>query len=440
MTEPISAEQNKIIDQSAPPVSFLGICERSTTISRGHPLATQHNILGLERFVFSRVFPMSLNNFQFVFSVYNPKDCIPFSIKLIAPSGEETLKLDVSTCALDDSNQYNGSQARIIPVHEKQQDWVTIVAPIDDINVIVKEPGHYNVVLHKDGRDIIIGYLLLHYVKVSPLTDSQIAAIRSNPRAAKKINIKIECNACRDSIIGYVGLEGKGNDSHDGAIWYSELPDFFECKCGKAKYDLKYMRENLHALLGQTQEKHITSSFTKLYEEGALENISREFGDLLRRNPKEEDIQKYIERNPILLQYFAPEKILYKSPILTQYYTDISIYTHNKELILIELEKPNTRLLKKNGVITANLQHALDQVSNWLFLIDQHRAAVLECLDLKGCDVTKIRGVVIAGRDAPYRKKYLNKLRWKNFGNIFFYTYDDLQSILVNLIRNLKNL
>lgn len=424
---------------NVPPVSFLGACERYASVSRGHPLAMQHNIIGLEKIIISSIFPLSLNDFGYVFAIYEPLSYGSFCIKFISPSGEETLKIDIKTDTEFQGSEQPAQQLDVVSLHAAQRYWMPVVV-LPDKSVIAKEPGEYAVVLSRDGENINIGYLVLEYVKVPPLTGEQVAAIRSNPHGSKKVFIKLECNSCKENITAYAALEKEDKPKKDNAIWYADLPDTFNCKCGKSVYNLKYIRENLHALLGHNFGKKSTTSFAKLYEDRALEEISKGFGALLSKAPKEEDIQKYIENNPILLQHFAPERILYKAPILSKFNTDIVIYSQNKELILLELEKPNTRLLKKDGGIAAELQHAIDQVNDWLYMSEKHRNAVLDCIGLVDKDVTKIKGVVIAGRDKLYRSEHLNKLRWKNFGNISFYTYDDLQNIFVNLIRSLKDL
>lgn len=108
--------------------------------------------------------------------------------------------------------------------------------------------------------------------------------------------------------------------------------------------------------------------------------------------------------------------------------------------MLIELEKPSTLLLKKDGGIASELQHAMDQVRSWLRIFSKHYEACIDCLDLKSDDITKIRGIVIAGRDLMYPKKYLNYLKWTDFGDLEFYSYDDVQISLITLIRSLKEL
>ncbi len=180
-----------------------------------------------------------------------------------------------------------------------------------------------------------------------------------------------------------------------------------------------------------------------MYQESKLESICSGFGQFLDQHPdNEEEVQEFIEENPVLLHRYSPKRIWYKAPILASYKTDIVILTHQRELVLIELEKPGTQLLKRDGGMCAELQTAFDQVRDWLHYAEDHKAAVLkEIGQLALADVTKIRGVVIAGRDKPYNVEHLRHLKWTNFGsNIEFLTYDDLMGSVVSLVRAVGNL
>jgi Domain of unknown function (DUF4263) len=103
-------------------------------------------------------------------------------------------------------------------------------------------------------------------------------------------------------------------------------------------------------------------------------------------------------------------------------------------------EKTSTRLLNKKGGKASSLQHAFDQVQDWLHVIDEHRLAVLDSLKIDRESVASVRGVVIAGRDQGYDAKQLRVLKGVDFGRITFLTYDDLLFGLVDLLNNLKKL
>jgi hypothetical protein len=148
---------------------------------------------------------------------------------------------------------------------------------------------------------------------------------------------------------------------------------------------------------------------TPLYEKDVLQDIYQRFVSLLTRNPGEEVLQKFIEENPILLHQFPAEKLFFKPAILTYFKADFAVLTSQKELILIEIETTKTRLLRQNGDMAAPLSHSIDQVRNWLHVVDEHRLAVVNSLGIDR--VSAVRGVVIAGRDAPYNAEHLRQFK-----------------------------
>lgn len=107
-------------------------------------------------------------------------------------------------------------------------------------------------------------------------------------------------------------------------------------------------------------------------------------------------------------------------------------------MFFVEIERPDILLLRKDGAISAEMEHAITQVRDWLFLYEKHRGAVLECLDLPEQQVTRARGLVIAGRDKEYDAENLRKFKWQDRGLIDCITYDDLLSMFTTLGREMK--
>ena len=107
---------------------------------------------------------------------------------------------------------------------------------------------------------------------------------------------------------------------------------------------------------------------------------------------------------------------------------------------MIEIETPDTRLLKKDGDQAAPLTHAINQVQNWLHIIDEHRVAALTAMRIDPQMVGNIRGVVIAGRDAGYDKDHLRRLKSVLSGRISFLTFDDLAASLSALVEQMRRL
>jgi hypothetical protein len=86
------------------------------------------------------------------------------------------------------------------------------------------------------------------------------------------------------------------------------------------------------------------------------------------------------------------------------------------------------------------LQHAIDQVRDWLLKVEDQRPAVLEELGLKANDVTKIRALVVAGRDGDWNPDHLRNLKRADFGErITVCTYDDLLACLESLANEMAS-
>ncbi len=434
----------KLMAQNVPDIAFLGVCERSAQVTDANQLLA-HSILGLKQVVLSHIFPIPLKGFQFAFALYDPPNFVPAKVYIWSPTGKELMKFSMKMEQIDTPTNIADGQSEdlIKPIYAPVgfPTWMFVVPTTPpDVNVLAEKPGLYKVTLRRGKDDISIGCIGFAHVPAPPLTDDRIAAIRSSPHAAKIVRMSLACQNCNDGLRFYAGLEHNEKLKKDGWTWYSELPASFKCKCRRTEIDLGILRDNLHGLLGLTTERRLDISFTRLYEQSVLEVTCNRFEALLNQKPDEESVQKFIKDNPILLNQFSPERIFYKPPILSRYEGDIAILNNKKELLLIELEKPETRLLIKNGGIAAPMQHALDQVRDWLHLTDRHRSAVIEGIGLEPNEVTSVKGIVILGRDRNCNAKHLRKLKWTGFDRTTFFTYDDVLKSLTSLIRTMAPL
>jgi hypothetical protein len=288
--------------------------------------------------------------------------------------------------------------------------------------------------------DEIIGELYFVVVEPEPLTVERIAAIKSDPKASKAVRITIGCKKCPSQLKLYSALETSKSLEKEGFIVNTSAPDEFTCECASTKIDAKILKRNLHALLGNRAREGEEMSYVKMYERSVLERIRSEFCKLLAGNPKEEKIQKFIEQNPVLLHQFVPssdDRIVFKPKFSTKYIGDFAFATPQKELVVIEIE-PLIKLVKKDGHPTAELNHAFGQVRDWLHEINEHKVAVLDGLGVKREKVGKVRGVVIAGRDAGHDENNLRKIKGTDHGQVSFLTYDDILASMDTLISSIE--
>jgi hypothetical protein len=72
-------------------------------------------------------------------------------------------------------------------------------------------------------------------------------------------------------------------------------------------------------------------------------------------------------------------------------------------------------------------------------VVDDHRLAILEDLKIDRNMVSKVRGVVIAGRDRGNVAPDLHRLKGINGGNVSLLTYDDLANIMATLAQHMAS-
>lgn len=427
-------------NSEGPQVAFLGFCERANLVREGNTSIIKWNILGLRNTVLSHIFPFCFDDWTAGFAFLGNTVANEMKFRLVDDVGKEIGTLNISASVVSSKIDEADFQRETPLLSVPKYGWTTAFIPLVKTGWIIPKPGIYYLEQLSNETCTRIGTIQFVFIITVPLTLERIAAIRSDPGAAKGVRIELGCKHCPSKYRAYAALERSQNYEGDGWAWYEDSPDTFKCECGEAVIDLQYIRRNLHGMLGLHCRDSGQLSFMPMYEKTSLESTRTAFAQLVSRNPREELLQQFLDENPILLHQFPAERILPKPPILTSYVADFGIVTPQKELILIELETTTTRLMKKNGGIAAPLSHAFDQVRDWLHEVDEHRLAVLDSLKIDRDDVSLVRGVIIAGRDSGYDARNLRKLKGADWGRVTFLTYDDLLFSLDALIRRVETL
>lgn len=415
-------------------IIFLGVCERAAYVRDGYTNLFKWNVVGLKRVVLSYIFPCPLPRLYFNFAIYGSV-ARSYHISLVNSVGKELGWLDLSATVVSAEAAPDSTKDNPV-VHGSTHGWIPIFVHLNNPEIVIQTPGVHYLTIATDTEPIVIGEIFFAELPAPPLTIDRIAAILSDPKAAKAVILEIACKSCSGKIRTYAALE-RSEKIEEDCVWYTNLPNEFQCTCGTIMYDCSSIRRNLHGVLGRRVHDEGQLEFIPIYEKGLLEDIRSRFAMLLDVAEREEEIQKAIEENPILLHQFPSERLLFKPAILTFFNADFAIVTPQRELILIEIERPDTQLLKKGGGVAAPLTHAFDQVNDWLHVVDEHRLAVLDSLKIPRESVSKVRGVVIAGRDAGYDAKHLRKLKGTDRGKIAFLTFDDLVSAMDALIAKM---
>jgi hypothetical protein len=425
-------------ETSSPPVVFLGFAERATLVRDGGTDALKWNVHGLKNILLTNFFPTALNNWNLGLAIRISDTPQNLKINFLAESGEEIGSTNIKLIAGAPTLPLTHSDSVFIRVAPRT--WLVAFFELrSDTTLVIQKPGRYSAVIQDDDNNQeLIGEFDYVLVEPPPLTPERVAAIKSDPNAVKAVRAVFGCTACASKCQVYAALERNPKLETEGFTWYADIPEHFACECGKAQLDLSTVKRNFFALLGQPQQALSREvAWAPLYEKSAIESLRVEFLGLVNANPPEESLQNFIENNPVILHQFPAEKLFFKPPILTQFKADFAIVTPQKELVLIEIERASTRLLRSDGGQHSDLTHAFGQVQSWLHEANEHRLAVLDSLSIPREMVAKVRGVVIAGRDAGNDASHLRRLKGSDQGPVTLLTYDDLAASLAALAQRL---
>jgi len=426
--------QDQSYAPTAPGIAFLGFCERALEITEGHIAFWKRNILGLSPMAVFPVFPANLRGLTLAMAFYRPQPEMPVTLTLRRKGGQDSFV--VRFTMQTSYEQLDGTPGSDLTIDDG---WLFATIPLD-LDMAVTTPGHYEVYWTCGDKELHIGKVGLLHAATPPFTPKEIIAIKSDPLAQKWVRFMFTCNSCGTHLKAYAGLEKSAASESEGFRWSQEIrEDEFVCECGQNRFSLIPLKTGLHGVLRQKTNPSTSTSFStiRLYEQTALETFCREFTKLIDSNIDEEQVQKFIETHPIFLHIFSPKKILFKPPVLTQFVADFAILDNREELLLIEIEKPQLKLLNKNSHTTAGLNHAFSQVRYWKRVLDDQRSAALAEMGFRLEEVAKVKGIVIAGRrpDSEKARKTLRSLT----ADIELHTYDDLIDSVVELIKHVAN-
>ncbi len=422
----------------APPIVFLGVAERAAYVTEGDTHIAKWNVIGLKHVILTYILPQSLAGLYFGFAL-PPGPPPQLDLRVVDERGAEVGRIALSaqsepvptglpTAAIAETVSDISRPPLVVP----RFGWMPFFLQFPSTAFLIQESGNYFLeLIDASGASDRIGVFTFVVVDPLPLSPERIAAIRSDPHSTKAVRVEFACRNCGTSIKAYAALERLAQQEAEGYVWYQDLPESMVCSCRSTPFNLRYIRTNLHGILGDhTSRPDESVSLQPLYDTAALNEVRKGLLRILDRSAREEDVQAFIEANEVVLHQFPAVRMFKKPPILTDYVADFAILTPQAELLLIELERPKARLLKKNGDEAANLHHALDQIHRWLDKVDEHRLAVLAGLRIDRSQVSAVRGVVVAGRDKGYDPEALRRLKGVDRGRVRFLTYDDLATSL----------
>lgn len=162
----------------------------------------------------------------------------------------------------------------------------------------------------------------------------------------------------------------------------------------------------------QTKEESIANETYKECFVWWLEVTRRHatgFEKCLANASREEDVQKYLEKNPmVLIQHLGGGHgrwVIPKKRLGSEFVTDFIIGQRNSngyDWQAVELESPNARMFTKAGDPTARLTHAIRQIHDWRAWLAKNQNYAARATSEHGLGLTGISpnlsGLILIGR------------------------------------------
>jgi hypothetical protein len=151
---------------------------------------------------------------------------------------------------------------------------------------------------------------------------------------------------------------------------------------------------------------------------------------------KEKELHKFLIDNSVALDAYG-SGLMSEVNLGRKYSVDLIIQyrTHDRQILLVELERANWPIFTKNGRLRAPVTHAIQQVEDWLRWWHEHPDKIPKGLD----GSIPPQGLVVIGRNKDLgsddRKRLLHL---NNNRRVKVITYDDLLDRLEALILSLE--
>jgi hypothetical protein len=230
----------------APRIALLGVCDRDRREQGNQPVLSHIDILGLRKVVLPYIYPFDASNLYLALAIYGIELSNPGSVVLRNREGNEVFRVNMITTELSSENSKDNKSSDkgiLVAVGNIPSRTVFLVQLKD---VVLNEPQTVEAFPLSDGDNISLGVLSFGLAGALPLTPDRIAAIKSDPRAIKALRLQLGCKYCDSKLKVTAALEKPKSDEGD-AIWYQDVPESFDCSCGRTHLDI--IRTNLHALL-----------------------------------------------------------------------------------------------------------------------------------------------------------------------------------------------
>lgn len=190
-------------------------------------------------------------------------------------------------------------------------------------------------------------------------------------------------------------------------------------------------------LIAQTEKASVSSLDPRASTRRQYAALLAEFKELLDSNPEREQIlQAFLQKNSLLLcpnQTAMWPKLAFGATI-----TDFVFRDANQDYLLVELERSTLSLFRQDGHQTAELTHALGQITDWKRYIEDNLQTVQRELKLNGI-TSNPQGLVVIGRSdtlLPENRRKLQAMR-SDSPKLRVMTYDDIYDNAKAILENL---
>ncbi len=323
------------------------------------------------------------------------------------------------------------------------------IMPLPCPPLMLHEPGAVTVDIEVQGKQSRVGEFLCAFAPPAPLSADERRALASRPSALNGIGFRIGCTSCGQEVEFYATLKPgdlRPRNVGANAVPLLSAPDIWECTCGSSDVALSYMKQGVHDIFRRPdvyrQREDDLISFTPLYEEGRIDTLVAEYEELIESTTTEKPIQKFLEKNSVFWAFLSPGRgILHQPPVLTKKKADFGILTTSKVLYLVEIEKPVTQLINRDGSVCAEIQKGADQIRDWELVVNDHRLALLRELGFTEGEVQEIRYILVGGLARRTSAEGLSKLRRSALApKTQFFCFDELGSFLRTIAGQFRNL
>lgn len=168
-----------------------------------------------------------------------------------------------------------------------------------------------------------------------------------------------------------------------------------------------------------------------------LQEIARQFQELLQGERQEEALQQFLKEHPFVLHQSAES--IPKQKLGEDFVTDfvlVASTTQGPTYTLVELERASHTVLTKNFTLANPVTHAIKQTRGWDVWLEKNKAYVQN--KLPGFETP--RYMVVIGRSAEFtddQKAYMRSYN-REFMNTELLTYDDVLARFEATIQRLQ--